>query len=65
MFNITDEAAIEVVVEETLGISPGPKTVGVPFEYRRRIRNEIAAIKAAGGAVEIPSAYPDPQEFSE
>ena len=60
-FNITDLIATRVLVEEVLGQDPTPETFDVPLEYRRRIRKEIAAIRKAGGVVDIPATYPDPE----
>ncbi len=59
-FGISDEIAIQVLVEEVTGEQPGPDTIDVPLEYRLRVRREVRAIVAAGGQVDIPAAYPDP-----
>ncbi len=61
-FQITDDIAIKVLVEETLGTGPSPETFDVPLEFREKVRRQIGAIKDAGGVIEIPAAFPDPDE---
>ncbi len=61
-FGIPDDVAIQVLVEETTGQEPGPETANVPEQYRLRIRRQVEAIRRAGGQIDIPAAFPDPDE---
>ena len=63
-FNIDDDIVALVLAEETLGTGPTLETLSVSEEFRLRIRREVAAIKRAGGVIDIPSTYPLPTEES-
>jgi len=59
-FGLSDDIATRVLVEETLGLQPNADTVDVPNEFRLKVRREVAAIKKAGGAIEVPNSLPAP-----
>ncbi len=61
-FQISDDIAIKVLIEESLGLAPSAETADVSLEFREKVRREVGAIKDAGGLIEVPAAFPDPDE---
>lgn len=61
-FGIPDDIAIKVLNEEILDADPTPETFDVSIEYRLQVRREVRAIKEAGGEVDVPAAFPDPDQ---
>ncbi len=61
-FGISDLVAVKVLIEEVNGTAPDSDTIDVPQEFRLKVRRQVKEIIDAGGVVEIPTTFPDPDE---